>query len=176
VRQERYLRKSIRLPGYDYSTPAWYFVTICIKSRLPLLGVVRDGEMRPNAAGEMVRLWWEKLPTKFQHTDLDMFVIMPNHVHGIVIINDPLLIDPHSESTVVSSSLSTMMQWFKTMTTNAYIDGVRASAWPRFDGQLWQRTFYDHIIRGDNDFDLDRVRTYIEANPARWEEDQEHIA
>ena len=78
-------RRSIRLPGYDYASAGWYFVTICCHKRQNLFGEIRQGEMALNAAGEMVEEWWNKIPEKFPDIELGEFQIMPNHFHAIVI-------------------------------------------------------------------------------------------
>ncbi len=81
-------RRSIRLKGYDYSRPGAYFITICTRDRAHLFGEVADGEMRLNAFGEIVRAAWFDLPNHYNHVRLDAFVIMPNHVHSIIILID----------------------------------------------------------------------------------------
>jgi len=147
--------------------------------------------MRLNDAGKMVTQWWTKLPGKFPDVDIDLFVVMPNHFHGIVIINradielatvggHPRMppdvtgnigttaggyIDPPLPQT----GLSNAIQWFKIMTTNAYIKGVKHDYWQPFPGKLWQRSYHDHIIR--NETSLNKLREYILYNHARWRED-----
>ena len=103
-------RHSIRLKGYDYSQAGAYFVTICTQNREPLL--------QPPAVSDMVMHWWHELTHKFPCMSLDAFVIMPNHIHGIVVIEQPA-------SGSESSTLGQTIQWFKTMTTNQYIHGVK---------------------------------------------------
>jgi REP element-mobilizing transposase RayT len=136
-----------------------YFVTPCAHHHEPWFGFVRDGEMHPNPAGRMVTEVWQEMPLSFPRVTLDAWVLMPNHFHGL------LLFDPeHIES---NPTLGDVMKWFKAITTNRFIHGVRDHDWPRFDGHLWQRNFHDHIVR--NDADLDRIRAYIGNNPATWE-------
>ncbi len=163
--REKPRRRSPRLQGYDYSQNGAYFVTICTQHRVCLFGEVVDGEMRLNDAGRMVELWWLKLPGKFPEVDIDLFVVMPNHFHGIVVLGT---------TGPVSAPLYTHLQWFKTMTTNAYIRGVKERDWETFPGKLWQRSFHDHIIRSEKE--LNTVREYILDNPARWEDDTFHPA
>ena len=95
-------------------------------------------------------------------------IVMPNHVHGVIMIlsTDPLEIDPSTPK------LSQIMRWFKTRTTNDYILGVRTEGWPRYPGKLWQTGFYDHIVRDEPT--LERIRSYIAANPSRWPWDEEN--
>lgn len=103
---------------------------------------------------------------------LDSFVLMPNHLHGIIHITEVGAIPgrPHG----AAPTLGTVVAWFKSMTTNAYGRGVRNDGWPAFEGRLWQRNYYEHII--GNERDLDAVREYIFNNPARWESDRENPA
>ena len=128
---------------------------------------------------------------KFPIIEIDQFVVMPNHFHGIlVIVND----EParHDSGALIGSGahpdirpgadmgkgahtcapLPTIMQWFKTMTTNEYIRGVKAFGWAPFDRKLWQRNYYEHIIRDEEE--LRSARLYIENNPAQWALDREN--
>jgi REP element-mobilizing transposase RayT len=84
-------RRSIRLKGYDYTQEGMYFITICVQGGRCLLGQIQDGEMRPNPAGKMVQQTWDALPKRFPQVDTDAFVIMPNHIHGILAIREPLV-------------------------------------------------------------------------------------
>ena len=154
-------RKSPRLKGCDYTQAGAYFVTICQQNRVCLFGEIADGELRLNAAGDMVRAWWERLPGKFPALEIDHCVVMPNHFHGMVLLDGG------------QTGLSTAIQWFKAMTTNAYIRGVNEHGWIPFERHLWQRSFHDHIIRDQRG--LAMIRGYIETNPARWSEDTFHV-
>lgn len=116
-------RRSIRLKNYDYSQSGAYFVTICTKDRECLFGDIIGDRMVLNAAGEMLKIWLMETRNKFPQGEIDEFVVMPNHFH--VIIN--------------------IVQWFKTMTTNASISGVKLHGWQPFNGKLWQRNYYEHI-------------------------------
>ena len=150
-------RKSPRLKGYDYTRNGAYFVTVCVQNRLSLFGNVSGEMMVLNAAGEMVAEMWHNTHEKFTDVQLDHFVVMPNHFHAVVVL--------HSGGT----GLPDVMQWFKTMTTNAYIRGVKADHWTPFAGKLWQRSYHDHIIR--DEAGLNAIRAYILINPARWSQD-----
>ena len=174
-------RRSTRLRGYDYSQPGAYFVTICTQDRAALFGEIKDGEMRLNDAGRMVERWWVDLANKFQSVKIDKYVVMPNHFDGIVsIVGADLGVCPGAgarnssgeKGAHVGAPLPQIIQWFKSMTTNEYIRGVRRLGWPAFSGKLWQRGYYDHIIRSDQA--LDRIREYIVNNPAKWGEDPEN--
>jgi putative transposase len=174
----RHHRRSIRLKGYDYAQPGAYFVTICVQDRECLLGTIADGEMRLNDAGRMVQSWWDRLPEKYPTVETDGFVIMPNHIHGIIVIaeSDDVGANPRvrpDEQTHGSApTLGEIVQWFKTMTTNAYIRGVKQDGWKPFPGKLWQRNYHERIVR--NEQELNAVRRYIHNNPARWAEDMEN--
>ena len=184
----KHRRRSIRLKNYDYSQSGAYFITVCAQNRACLFGAVADGEMRLNDAGKMVEHWWFELNQKFAAVETDVFVIMPNHCHGIVIVTDgavgaDLCVGPEPKSAPgadhgahtgapLRDPLSTVIQWFKTMTTNEYIRGVKTGAWASFNRRLWQRNYYEHVIR--NEDSLNRIREYIQNNPARWEFDREN--
>jgi REP element-mobilizing transposase RayT len=111
----------------------------------------------------MLFSYWHKLGEKYPFAQVDDFVVMPNHVHGIVVLE-------HQKGTLPDSTMPDMIGWFKTMTTNAYIRGIDGENWTPFEGKLWQRSFHDHIIRGEKDFL--RIQQYIKDNPARWLEDK----
>lgn len=175
-------RRSIRLKGFDYAESGAYFVTIVTKNRSCQFGEIIDGQMRLNSAGDAIMRWWLELKNKFTTVETDEFVVMPNHCQGIIVVTDStvgadLRVGPPTglrKGAHVGAPLQTIMQWFKTMTTNEYMRGVKASNWPAFRGQLWQRGYYDHIIRDENS--LNRIRQYIINNPARWEFDRENPA
>ena len=155
-------RKSPRLQGYDYTQEGAYFITICVQNRRSLFGKITENTFTRNAAGDMVTVWWEKLPEKFPDIELDEYIVMPNHFHGIVVINQVL-------DSKEFTGLPDVMRWFKTMTTNDYIRGVQTGQWERFEKKLWQRSYHDHIIR--NEQGLKKIRDYIVNNPQRWQED-----
>ncbi len=156
-------RKALRLANYDYSQNNLYFVTVCVQNRLNLFGCVNEAKMQRTPAAEMVATWWDKLPGKFAGVENDDFVLMPNHIHGIISLERDV------RSTETTAALPTILQWFKTMTTNAYIRGVKELGWPAFEGSLWQRSYYDHIIRDEPT--LLNSQQYIRDNPARWSQD-----
>ena len=115
--------------------------------------------MRLNGAGQMIASAWMALPERFEQVGLDSFVVMPNHVHGIVILKKGI-------------ALTRVIQAFKSVSTNEYIRGVKSQGWRKFDGTLWQRSFYDHVIR--NDQDLFRIQEYILNNPLQRALDDEN--
>ena len=195
----RHHRRSIRLKGYDYSQAGAYFITICTQDRACLFGKVVNGEMRLNDAGRMVLAEWNMLPERFPHVVLDAFVVMPNHVHGIVVITNPATDDtattaptivgtglvpvPDDGATtrvaptvgdIVAPTVGDIVGAFKSRVTVEYIRGVKTSGWPPFRGRLWQRNYYEHIIR--NERALNAIRQYIIENPRRWQMDRENEA
>ena len=171
------------MKGYDYAQPGVYFVTICVQGRENLFGTVIGGEMQLNGGGQMVGSWWRRLPDKFPTITIDEFAVMPNHIHGVIIIVEPddtvganPRVRPESGQGQTHGSAPTLgkiMQWFKTMTTNAYIRGVKQDGWKPFLGKLWQRNYYERIVR--NERELNAVRQYIQDNPVRWTGDQENL-
>jgi REP element-mobilizing transposase RayT len=157
----KYHRRSIRLRGYDYASAGAYFVTICVQRRLCRFGTVVDGVLMRNDAGRMVQATWETLPERFPTLAPDIAVVMPNHVHAII---------APADQPAQSARLGDIVGALKSLTTNAYILGVREYGWVPFDQRLWQRNYYEHVIRGEAD--LARIRNYIETNPARWDTDR----
>ncbi len=173
-------RRSIRLPGYDYSQEGWYFVTICTQNRLCLFGEIIQDRMQLNEAGLMIEAWWRKLVGKFPNVQPDEYVVMPNHFHGIMNVGAAPCGRPDNEisknvfgqSHGIAPTLGGVLNWFKTMTTNQYIRGVRQNGWLPFPGKLWQRNYYEHIVRNENE--LNHFRQYVADNPANWQTDEEN--
>ncbi|HLE25659.1 MAG TPA: transposase [Thermodesulfobacteriota bacterium] len=175
-------RRSIRLKDYDYSQEGVYFATICIQNRQCLLGYVQDGTMFLSHAGEMVKSVWMDLPNRFDHILLVEFVVMPNHIHGIIIIHrrGESCIRPNSSMGdqkdrpygTEPDSIGRIIQAFKSITTNKHIWGVREKKWPAFPNRLWQRNYYEHIVR--NEKELHNLREYVANNPTNWAEDEEN--
>lgn len=179
-------RQSIRLKNYDYSQNGLYFVTICTENREFLFGDVIHGKMVLNNVGNMIEKWWNKIPERFNITKLDEFQIMPNHVHMIIHIvgagfmpahNNPTrdCIPAHGKraTTRVAPTIGDIVGAFKSLTTHEYIMGVKNNGWKPFDKRLWQRNYYEHIIRTEND--LNKIREYIRINPQIWDRDRNNI-
>lgn len=175
---ERHNRRSIRLQGYDYSAAGAYFVTVCVKNRECLFGEIVDAEMRLNDAGRIVHDTWFALPDHYTGVETETFVVMPNHVHGIIVLNDCDVraddIDvgagfkpAHTTTTKRRHGLSEIVRGLKTFSAR-HINALRQT--PGI--ALWQRNYYEHIIR--NEDSLDRIRAYIADNPARWACDREN--
>ena len=166
-------RHSLRLRGYDYAQAGAYFVTICTQGRECLFGEVVDGEMRLNEWGRIVGDEWMKTAEIRDEIELDAWVVMPNHCHGIVVLNDDGRGTARRTPTVeqfgqpVPGSIPTIIRAFKSAVTKR-INELRGTP----GNSLWQRNYYEHIIR--NDDDLARIREYIVNNPLQWALDREN--
>jgi len=221
-------RKQIRLKKYDYSLPGWYYVTICTQNRENLFGDIGNQKMIINDAGKMIDKWYLKIPDRFKNVTLDTYRIMPNHLHGIIVINGqthgfascgqthgfaPTGVNPNRIANPVvgadpcvgprmtmpdpcvgprmtmpdpcvgprmtmpdpcvgrrNQTLFKTIRWFKTMATNQYIRNVKNNEWKPFNKHLFQRNYYEHIIR--NETELAKIRRYIKSNPEIWERDR----
>jgi putative transposase len=158
----------LRLRDYDYRQPGSYFITICTHDRLALFGHVAESVMTLNPAGTMLHEVWSRIPGRYPTVVLDHFVVMPNHIHGIICLEPDLSGNMDDRA----PSLSDVVRWFKIQSTMKYGDGVKIGGWTQYRGRLWQPGFMDHIIRSENA--LGRLRGYIESNPALWEDDTFH--
>ncbi|MBQ3497922.1 MAG: transposase [Clostridia bacterium] len=154
-------RKLLRLQNYDYSQCNAYFVTVCTHKRQQLFGTIAPSPVgatlrgRPNNPDRMIEKWINELENKFDKVLIDCFYIMPDHLHLIIVIQEG-----------GKSSLEDVIAWLKTMTTNDYINGVKSGLFSPFDNKVWQRNYYDHIIR--NEQDLEEKRDYTLTNLIRW--------
>lgn len=164
-------RRSIRLPGHDYGQPGAHFVTICTKNRSYVLGTIREGEVVLSRVGEGAAACWAAIPEHFPHVSLDAFIVMPNHVHGIVVIagrGTPWRAPTEAFGRPVPGSLATVIRAFKSSVTRLLIRDKRRR------GSLWQRGYYEHVVREEDE--LGRLRPYIAENPLKWDEDAENPA
>ncbi len=141
-------RQSLRLPNCDYGSPGQYFVTICTSNRACVFGEIIEGAMRLSREGTIAEAAWRNLPAHHRHLALDAFVIMPNHLHGILLFQAP------------GAALGTVIGGFKSEVSRL------------LRRPMWQRYYYDHVIRSREG--LDRIRSYIEKNPFCWPEDDEN--
>lgn len=197
-------RHSIRLPNYDYSQPGYYFVTICAHERECLFGDPENNIIVLNEIGMLVKKKWDDLPGHFPGIELDQMVIMPNHLHGIIIISDhrrgntnhpPILADmiglsrgdgvfppfpiaitkigPDQGAMTAplrnGKTLGQMIAWFKYESTKEINRMITGNP----EAKIWQRNFYDRIIRDDEE--LNRIRNYIATNPETWEKDENYV-
>lgn len=151
-------RQSIRLKEFDYSQEGQYFITICTQGHLPLFGEIKLEEMVANQIGIIVINQWFQLPDRFKGIQLDAFVVMPNHIHGIITILESLS----------GQTIGKMIGAYKSLAANDYIKHCKANNLPV--EKLWQRNYYEHIIRDEDDYS--RIVDYIENNPLKWEDDQ----
>ena len=185
-------RRSIRLKDHDYSIPGAYFITICTNIRgQNWLGFIdRDGMML-NAVGVMVKQELTKLPQRFEHLEIDTFVIMPDHVHVIFVLGEsrennvlrqgehkvhPYIetsntrrgeacLHPQQPTGTEPKSVGRIVQTFKSISTNNIIKGVRELGWTPFQKRFWELNYFERIIRNDTEFQ--QKRNYILENPVR---------
>ena len=173
-------RKSIRLKNYDYSSNGYYFVTICTQNREKLFGEIVGATLcgRPNNPDKLIVKWLLELENKFKGVKIDEYIVMPNHIHFIIKRTGDHTgsTGDHTGSTgdhIGSPLLRDIIGWFKTMTTNEYIAGVKDGRFMPFKGRLWQRNYYEHIIRNYDDYI--NIAEYIQNNPLKWEEDKLYV-
>src|SRR6056297_2387839 len=185
--KNRYRVESTRLKGWDYSSPGAYFITICTKNREWLFGDIVENFMVLNGNGTIVENCWYDLPCHYDHVKLDQFVIMPNHVHGIMMIDienvpashvetglKPVSTEPVLSANIDNGKMKThgLFEFVRALKT---FSARRINEHRKTPGKpVWQSRFYDHIIRDDNE--LYRIRKYIMVNPANWENDNNYTA
>jgi len=164
-------RRTIRLRDHDYSSGGTYFVTICTHERECLFGDVIDGEMRCNGAGLVVQEEWRLTAALREYVVLDEFIVMPNHFHAVLAIDErgtarraPAL---ESFAAPVVGSLATVIRSFKSAVTKR-INHLRDNP----GTPVWQRNYYERVIRDERE--LNSIRQYIDDNPAKWEQDENH--
>jgi len=167
-------RHSLRLKAFDYASAGAYFVTLCAYQRECVFGRIQAGVMRLSVAGEIVRSIWEAIPAQYQHVEIAEFVVMPNHIHGIIVINDPAVgarfITPEAIATqatvgaqfIAPKNLGEIVRAYKARCTHA----IKQSR------PVWQRNYYEHIIR--NEQELAAIREYITNNPLQWDLDEKN--
>ncbi len=185
---DAHYRRSIRLKGYDYSKEGMYYITICTENRESLFGEIVNDKMILNIAGKMVERWYLELKNKYSNLRCGVNIIMPNHFHCIIEIAGAdiavgadlcvcLELPGNAEYTEHAGikgrhaglPLPRIIQWFKTMTTNEYIKMVKQNILPPFHKRIWQRNYYEHIIRNEDEYY--RIAEYIQNNPTLWRND-----
>ncbi|MGD0036687.1 MAG: transposase [Bacteroidota bacterium] len=192
-------RRSIRLQDYDYSQPGEYFVTICTCNHEYMFGEIVDEEIRLNELGKIVQEEWSRTAEIRENVELDSFIVMPNHIHGIIVLTEPgrgtlrrALVGAnchspqnchssqaksHNNSSNNGAYIDTPLQKTKfcssSGTIGAIIRGFKSAATKRINElhstpgiPVWQRNYYEHIIRDDKE--LDNIREYIANNPLKW--------
>ncbi|HWP93249.1 MAG TPA: transposase [Thermodesulfobacteriota bacterium] len=163
--KDKYRIDSTRLKDWDYSSSGYYFVTICTKKQECFFGEVVDGQIRLFETGEIAAEEWQKTEQIRQNVKLDEWVVMPNHIHGIVIITNNVETTRRVVSTLKPNSLGAIIGQFKSVTTKR----IRAKGYSDF---AWQPRFYEHIVRSEES--LEKIREYILNNPIKWELDEYH--
>jgi len=176
-------RRSIRIPGYDYAEAGAYFITICTSRRIALFGEVIGGRMSLNRLGEIASACWRAVPFHFDNVTLDASVVMPNHIHGILAIRtgEAFGTSPEPKEQILlpnASPLRTAPRGTAPGSVAAIIQNYKSISARRINRwrgtptlPVWQRNFYEHVVRDEED--LGRIREYILANPAAWEQGAE---
>jgi REP element-mobilizing transposase RayT len=175
---KKHHRRSIRLRNYDYSQAGAYFVTICTINRKCLFGKIEGPNnnspniMLSNVAGKIVQQCWLEIPTHFPNAELDKFVVMPNHIHGIIIIKNVWVqnfepIQQNKYQKIIPQSIGSIIRGFKIGVTKWFRQNTNIY-------NVWQRNYYEHIVR--NERELNQIREYIINNPLQWQFDRENPA
>jgi putative transposase len=161
----KYRAESTRLSGWDYGATGWYYITICTRDRQPFFGDIRDGAVRLSPIGESARSFWLEIPSHFPAARLDEFIVMPNHVHGILVLNHGFGTDPGPPrfGPLKQGSLSKVVQ--------AYKSAVKRKAAQMGHPFGWQPRFFDHVVRTEES--LPKIRRYIQENPLHEDGDEE---
>lgn len=168
-------RKRNRLKNFDYSSSGYYFVTICVNKRPNIFGEIQGQKMILNKYGVIIKKYLSELPTRYKNIELDEFIIMPNHIHLIIIINSTFPIGTIHELSLQNSNnqlkrrnmlLCKIIGYLK-MNSSKQIHSLGLNLF------RWQRSFYDEIIR--NEYSLYYIREYIRNNPANWDKDRNNL-
>ena len=184
-------RKSIRLKGYDYAQAGLYFITICCQDKICRFGTIENGEMILNEYGQIAYDEWVKLSERFPNFELDLFQIMPNHMHGIIALVGATLavapndnnvpndgnsvvvgagVNPAPTTTPTTGTISNIVGAYKSLVANGCLDIYKSKN--ETMGKLWQRNYYEHIIRNKKSYQT--ISEYIENNPTKWTDDKFH--
>lgn len=187
-------RKTIRLKDYNYSLKWLYFITICTNKKICLFWEIIDWEMKLSPWWEIIKNCWNNLINRHNNIKLHNYIIMPNHFHGIIEIvndlkgthkghpyrkNDKTNVGaipcgcPDSDECGCPDLIWNIIWWFKSITTNEYIKNVKSNKWKPFYQKLWQRNYYEHIIRNEESFL--KIYEYIDNNISKWNEDELYI-
>jgi putative transposase len=161
-------RKSIRLRGYDYSLPGVYFVTLVTYQRESVLGEICNGKLTLSNFGELAKTQWISIPMHHQNITLDCCIVMPNHIHGIINITESNVGAGYQPALAKHYHLAELIRKFKTFSA-MNINKLRNSP----GVPVWQRNYYEHIIRDDKE--LNDIRAYIVTNPVNWRRDKEYL-
>jgi putative transposase len=167
-------RRSIRLKHYDYAKNGYYFITICSKDRDCIFGELNVGALLVCAqnmialsnAGKIIDYHWLNIPNQYENAFLDEYIIMPNHIHGIIIIDKEKRAQASSAPTI-----SQILRSFKSKSAIEYLKHIKDNNL-NLSEKIWQRNYYERIIRNENE--LNKIRKYIIENPLKWEDDKYH--
>ncbi len=178
--KSKYRIESIRLKGWNYLSNGYYFTNICTKNREYLFGKIENGVMLLSDIGKMAEKYWQEIPNHFPFVELDEFIVMPNHIHGIVIIekndgNDCRDVACNVSTRVIDKKMSSISPKTNSLSTTirSYKSAVSKSVHEFYPDFAWQSRFHDRIIR-DND-ELNRIRKYIVNNPHNWAKDDNYL-
>ncbi|NMB68413.1 MAG: hypothetical protein GYA20_06600 [Chloroflexi bacterium] len=172
-------RHSIRLRGYDYTAAGAYFITICTHGRACLFGPVVDGEMRLSEIGKIAQAQWDQIPARFENVEMGPNVVMPNHMHGILIVRAGLAPAPgvnmrqpqgpgQPQGLPLPKTVGDIVGAYKSLVVNECLKVYKSQN--RFLGKVWQRNYYEHIIRDEQSYE--NIAAYILNNPRQWDADQ----
>jgi REP element-mobilizing transposase RayT len=174
---DKHRRRSIRLKNYDYTHVGAYFVTICTSNRECLFGEIAGGEMRLNEWGKVVGEEWTCSSDIRKEIELDEFVVMPNHMHGIVIISD--VVGAHGRAPLQKNEIKRFYR--RPRSLSSFIAGFKSAVTKHINERrgtlgisVWQRNYYEHIIRSETA--LNTIRRYIRYNPSMWLHDEDNPA
>lgn len=186
---QKQFRKHVRLEHYDYSSGGYYFITICSKERQNIfarysqkneksvvvtglapvnnesVNKIKNNNLTLSPLGKIIYNQWHKIPERYENIDIDEFIIMPNHIHGILIVNKKSGASP-------DTTISNIVGGFKSISAVEYLKFIKQKNL-NISGKIWQRSFYDHIIRDDES--LNKIREYIHNNPYTWENDENNL-
>jgi putative transposase len=165
-------RRSTRLQHFDYSQAGAYFVTVVTYERTSLFGNIVNGEMWLSDVGRLVQSVWYDLPMHYQRVGCDAFVIMPNHIHGVIVLTDVAVgagLKPAPTSRPMRHGLSEIVRGLKTFSARR-INKIRNTP----GASVWQRNYFEHVVRSEAE--LSRIREYVVNNPLQWELDIENPA
>lgn len=166
----KHKRRSIRLKEYNYASEGCYFITLCCKDRLPIFGSIKNNEMQLNEYGLIAQNEWLNTLQKRQHILLDEFIVMPNHIHGIIVVTNRLT---DKERGVCDTPLHSPSNTIGAI-IRGYKSAVTSQLKEKIGSEIWQRNYYEHIIRNETAFN--QIRQYIMNNPFTWEQDRFFIS
>jgi len=177
----KHLRKSTRLPGWDYTRPGRYFITICVKRKMCYFGNITNGKIEINKYGKVVEREWLAIENNRRNIKIDEYIVMPNHFHGIIIITRRISQPPSVESDVNYKTRSGGVFRIRANSISSIIGLFKSDAKKKIEKVLknepltspyfsWQRNYHDHIIRSEKE--LDTIRNYIRDNPNNWDDDE----